>query len=91
MHGLREYSTSQAWGSLPEGCGQERGLYSIRRGNVETRRDWLGGWGFPYKGSRSCVLGSGELAEAELEGCDRCVLGLLARRFQEVQDIGLAL
>lgn len=91
MHGLGEYSASQAWGSAPEGCGQELGLYSIRSGNVETRRDSLGGQGFPYKESRSCVLGSGELAEAELEDCDQCVLGLLARCFQEVQDIGLDL
>ena len=33
--------------------GQEQVLQNVRRGYVEISRDWLGGWGFPYKASGS--------------------------------------
>ena len=41
------------WSTLLEGFQQEWVLSSIRRGNVETGHDWLGGQGFPDKANRS--------------------------------------
>lgn len=40
---------------------------------METRPNWLGDWGFPYKAGSCCFLGSVELAEAKLEDCHGCV------------------
>lgn len=49
---------TQQWSALPEGFWIRASfILSIRRGNVETGRDWLGGWGLPYKVSRSYFLG----------------------------------
>ena len=41
---------------------------------METGHAWLGGQGVPSKASRPCFLGQGQVARAELEGCDWCVL-----------------
>ena len=35
--------------------GQERVLECIRRGNMETAHDWLGGWELSYKAQFSSV------------------------------------
>lgn len=49
------------WGStVPHSGGAlprvRASLWSFRRGNPETGHDWQGGWGFPYKASRSYFL-----------------------------------
>lgn len=46
----------------PRNSGWERACRNIRRGKAEAGPDWLGSREFPYKASRSCFLGSGELA-----------------------------
>ena len=45
---------------------------------METRNDWLGGQGFPYKASSSWFWGQGELANAELEDYDGGVFSFLS-------------
>ena len=45
------------WRILPKGFWARVSLQSIRRGNVETGHEWLGGQGFPYKAGRSYFLG----------------------------------
>ena len=43
--------------------------YGLKRGTAETGHDWLERWEFPYKTRRSCFLGQGRLAKAELDNC----------------------
>ena len=42
---------------------------------MEIAHDCLGGWELSYKASRSCFLGYGELAKADLGLYLSCVLG----------------
>ena len=60
---------------------------------METGPDWLGGRGFPSETGRSCFLGRGELAKAEWEDGDWCVVvSLTLRYFQQAPaDLGLDL
>lgn len=72
------YHNSQAVsGALFPKILHKREFYSVRSSKAGTGHDWLGGQGFPGKASRFCFLGSGELAKAELEDCDWCMLHFL--------------
>lgn len=67
------------WRDLPEGCWARGSFIECSKGNVETGHDWPGGGRFSLKASRPCFVGRGELAKAELEDCDCCLLGFLDR------------
>lgn len=56
VDGEAEFLTSSET-LFPGDLGKERISQSIRRGNVETGHDWLGGGGFPYKASKPCFPG----------------------------------
>lgn len=58
---------------------RDRGWGGARAGFIEKGPDWLGDRGFQGKASRSCFLGSGKLAKAELGDCDWCIFGFLDR------------
>lgn len=56
IHGLGEYSASQAVGYFSRGILGKRKFYSVRRGSMETGHDWLGGWEFPFKARNAYFL-----------------------------------
>lgn len=52
---MEAYGTSQEVAHSSRGILGKRKFYSLRRGNGETGHDRLGGQGFTFKGSRSCL------------------------------------
>lgn len=72
-------STGESSGPLfPRGSWQVRDLWSIWSSTAgKQQHDRLGGCGVLYKVGRTCFLGWGELAKAEMEDCVWCVLGFL--------------
>ena len=75
VHGLVEYSMSQAVEHSSQGVLGKREFYRMLEKAAEKQHDWLRGQRFPYKVSWSYFLAKGKLAKAELEDCDRCRLG----------------
>lgn len=65
IHGLGEYSASEAVERFPEGCLGNSKFY---RAPAEATHGWHGGQGFPY----SYFLGLGKLKLTDWEDCDWC-------------------
>lgn len=55
------------WDSLSEGYWTRSGFYRVSRNNQKTGQDWLRGWGFPCKASKSHFLGKVKGTQAEWE------------------------
>lgn len=78
---MREHSVSQAIETLPEAFWARVAFMEGLEGATQKLGRWTRRLGFPSKASRSCFLGSGERAKAQLEDGDWCVLGLFDRCF----------
>lgn len=90
IHGLGDIVPRKRWSTVPKGFGARESFVEVRRGNPDTA--WLAGRvGISCKTSRSCFLGQGGLAEAELEDCDRCRFGFLDRWSRKFRLTGLDL
>lgn len=66
------------WVALPEGFWTRMSFSGVRRGNMETGHDWLGGRGLPYEAP---MFWGNKLAKADWEDCAWCVFGFLDRCF----------
>lgn len=75
---MGERSASQHWCTVPEEFGQHEFYIAFEEAS-QKRHDRPGGGRFPCKPSRFCFLGYGELARAELEHSDWCILEFFDR------------
>ena len=77
IQGLGQYFAPQQWSALPEEMWARVSFVEHWR-RQHRNRTWIARRsGISYKASRSSFLRWGEMAKAELQDCDWCVLGFL--------------